>query len=356
MQKHSEGQQARVVAAALKALGIDNFLLGIQDAAFPALPEEDTGCGSPYSDGAAGFLEFVRALGFNGLQLGPQGITARADASPYDGTLFPRNPLSLAPLRLSRLPGNLLPPGEITALVNRGPIGTARVDVASAARYIRTITDLVRGRFRRLGGLQKGPVEPRLVRPYLASRRRNAAWLERDGLYEILKAGYGGKNWQEWDGGAQARLDRTLFAPPAGTGQAAQKRIGELSGPHRAALEDYCFIQYLLAGQHDELRSLCENLGLKLFGDCQIGLSDRDAWYAQGFLLDDYLMGAPPSPTNPEGQPWNYPVFDPRRDPAARPGSPFSAGGAGRQALYRIRRAANRSSPWSDLSLGLPRR
>ena len=31
------------------------------------------------------------------------------------------------------------------------------------------------------------------------------------------------------------------------------------------------------------------------------------------FCFNDYVMGAPPSRTNPEGQPWNYPVLDPRR-------------------------------------------
>ena len=83
---------------ALKILGIQNFLFGIHDPAFPSLPEEDLGCGSPYSEGAAGLLKFVRSLGFNGIQLGPQGITTSANASPYEGSFFSRNPLSLAPL------------------------------------------------------------------------------------------------------------------------------------------------------------------------------------------------------------------------------------------------------------------
>ena len=58
-------------------------------------------------------------------------------------------------------------------------------------------------------------------------------------------------------------------------------------------------------------------MGLKLYGDLQIGYSPRDAWAYQGLFLGDSLMGAPPSRTNPEGQPWNYPVLDPAqyRDP-----------------------------------------
>ncbi|MDD5760280.1 MAG: 4-alpha-glucanotransferase, partial [Desulfobulbaceae bacterium] len=34
---------------------------------------------------------------------------------------------------------------------------------------------------------------------------------------------------------------------------------------------------------------------------------------ADSFLLQGYVMGAPPSRTNPEGQPWNYPLLDPKR-------------------------------------------
>jgi 4-alpha-glucanotransferase len=56
-----------------------------------------------------------------------------------------------------------------------------------------------------------------------------------------------------------------------------------------------------------------EALGLKLYGDLQIGFSAKDAWAYQGLFLEKYLMGAPPSRTNPEGQPWNYPVLDPSR-------------------------------------------
>jgi 4-alpha-glucanotransferase len=43
----------------------------------------------------------------------------------------------------------------------------------------------------------------------------------------------------------------------------------------------------------------------------QIGISHQDAFWLQSLFLRGYKMGAPPSRTNPEGQPWNYPVLDP---------------------------------------------
>jgi 4-alpha-glucanotransferase len=45
----------------------------------------------------------------------------------------------------------------------------------------------------------------------------------------------------------------------------------------------------------------------------QIGLSLRDRWGRSSLFLPDLLLGAPPSRTNPEGQPWGYPVLDPRQ-------------------------------------------
>src|SRR5690606_6232704 len=52
-------------------------------------------------------------------------------------------------------------------------------------------------------------------------------------------------------------------------------------------------------------------LGLSFFGDFQVGYSRRDRWHFESLFLDGYQMGAPPSRTNPEGQPWGYPVLDP---------------------------------------------
>ncbi len=142
-------------------------------------------------------------------------------------------------------------------------------------------------------------------------RRQNNSWLDRDAIYHVLQLHYGGKTWQEWSGTKEASLDRHLFAPPAGREESARLRLAELHRQYSTTLLDYSFIQFLLAEQQRMLQEHCRHLGLKLFGDFQIGFSGSDSWFAQSFLLEDYLMGAPPSRTNPEGQPWNYPVLEP---------------------------------------------
>src|SRR5690348_11129883 len=64
------------VRTALGLLGIDRLVLAIHDQSFPSTLDEDVGRGSPYGLGARALLELLAALGFDGVQLGPQGDTS----------------------------------------------------------------------------------------------------------------------------------------------------------------------------------------------------------------------------------------------------------------------------------------
>jgi 4-alpha-glucanotransferase len=296
------------VSQALDRLGIRNLLVGIQDAAFPAREDEDVGRGSPYSEGAAGFLAFVRELGFRGVQLGPQGATSAGDPSPYDGTLFSRNPVSLALRPLTRPEwGAFLRPEELAEIVAGRPGSADRVSYRYAYASLRRVVALATQRI--AAARDRGdPVLARHARAFAAFRAENADWLERDGLYGALKRGYGERAWAEWP-----EVDRRLLDPPPGGETRAEERRRELRREHADELFAWAVVQYLLHAQHAELQERARGLGLKLFGDLQIGFSPRDAWAAQGLVMRGYLMGAPPSRTNPEGQAWNYPVLDPDR-------------------------------------------
>jgi hypothetical protein len=71
-----ERHDTRLIDAALQLLGTGRFALAIHDSSFPATAEEDIGRGRPCSQGGLGFLRFARSLGFNTVQLEPQGKTA----------------------------------------------------------------------------------------------------------------------------------------------------------------------------------------------------------------------------------------------------------------------------------------
>ena len=312
------------IREALRVLGIRRLLLGIHDPAFPSIAAEDIGRGSPYSLGAREFLDFVLSLGFTGIQLGPQGMTSLTNASPYDGTLFSRNPLSLALLPLTTEEGDaLLPEETLAALVAGRPKGNpARTAHAFAWQTQALVLAEVWQRFK---AKQAQGALTELSEEFALFRDANEHWLVRDGLYEALCHRYGVHSWRNWTGDRQAGLDRHLWHARGETDDNVRKRRRFLLAHFGEAIAAYAFTQFLLDRQHRALRRHARHLGLELFGDLQIGFSDRDAWSAQSFVLPGYVMGAPPSRTNPEGQPWNYPLLDPSRSCMGPDGQPGPA-------------------------------
>jgi 4-alpha-glucanotransferase len=233
------------VAEALQALGIRRLVLAIHDASFPA-GADDVGRGSPYSEAARGFFDFVRALGFTGVQLGPQGLTTRDNPSPYDAMLFSREPLSIAAEPLVGRDAWRALVGDVSWTTARHADHAGAFDRQYAA----------------LAGLWRTHNDA-WSRDVATFAEANRAWLERDAPMDAMPA------------------------------------------------EQYRFVQWLAHRQHDELRRQLAFAGLTLWGDLQIGVSWRDRQTLAPLFLDGYAMGAPPSRTNPEGQPWGYPVLDP---------------------------------------------
>ncbi|MBP7865193.1 MAG: 4-alpha-glucanotransferase [Acidobacteria bacterium] len=306
-----------MIAEALRILGVDNLVLAVHDACFPGLPGQDTGRGTPCSEGAGRFLRFVRDLGFTGLQFGPQGQTSDINASPYDGTVFSRNILSIALHRFAEEEpwGELLGPHTLERWAWGRPAGSEhrtsyRYAFAAARACLQEIYDNWR---RRVSA--KTPDHPTrdMDHAFRAFREENRFWLERDSLYAALVAEYRGAAWIFWPTTGPGSLDRRLWAPLPGEETSVRDRVAALRAKYAHLLEEYCFRQFLAHDQHRELRQTAAGLRLKLYGDLQIGISVSDAWAWQSLYMTDYLMGAPPSRTNPEGQPWNFPVLDPRK-------------------------------------------
>ena len=278
-----------LVRRALEALGIRRLLLGVHDAAFPGDPADDAGRGAPLSRGGLAFLRFAAELGFDGLQLGPQGRTSEIDASPYDGTLFSRNTLSLAlgPLRDE----GILPEEAFDEAIRSRPSGDRVVHAA----VFRNLDRALEAAFRASGG--------KVRREFSAA---NADWLERDALYEALSVEHRLGDWLRWP-----ESDRRLFHPDPAGADAARARREALLREHAALVARYQFEQFLAHEQHAAFRAEAKALGLRLYGDLQIGVSHQDIWSWAAVFVPSLRMGAPPSRTNPAGQPWNYALLDP---------------------------------------------
>lgn len=300
------------IARALALLGKRNLVLSIHDPSFPGAPGEDLGRGSPYTRGGRDFLVFLADLGFTGVQLGPQGQTTAGNPSPYDAELFARNPLSIDLVELAEDPQwiGLLRRETLARIVADAPAGKrvdhAHVHAAHTAA-LAEVTDALAARTAALASVlghrtaaataaldpATAPATRDLLARIAAFTSEHRAWLAYSGHYRQLAAVHG-EDWRRW---SDASLrDLHLRDSPA-------------SPPKPSPA--HAVVQYIAHRQHAALRTFAHTLDLKLFGDLQIGVSLPDLWAHRRLFLADYRMGAPPSRTNPAGQPWNYPVLDP---------------------------------------------
>lgn len=296
------------IREALGLLGVTHLLLAVHDASFPAAPGEDTGRGSPYGAGGLALARFARSLGFTGLQLGPQGQTSPINPSPYDGTLFSRNILSLDLKTLADL--GLLSRRSWEAILagNPRPDGRRVAYGHVIHAYARALCDI---HLNFLTARKLGEGEALSLEREMGELRESARWLRGDALYEALTLEHGNLPWRLWPTSGEAALDSWLCAPLPGEEAACARRRRALETKHRLLLERYSLAQVLLLRQHRAFREAVAGLGLKIYGDVQVGFSLADTWSLRSLLLENYVMGAPPSRTNREGQPWNYQVLDP---------------------------------------------
>jgi 4-alpha-glucanotransferase len=281
---------------ALRVLGIERLVVSIHDASFPSRGDEDTGRGSPYSRGARDFVAFVRDLGFDGVQIGPQGETSLGNPSPYDGSVFSKSVLSL--------PLDLLASEAYARLLDEAALDEARRDLPAGDRrahhehawvvHHRALALASRTLRERLeaGDRQAVGLADRVTR-FSAT----APWLAHDARFEAFAAEHGTDDFRTW---------------PERDREPTEERLAEIETRRADVSLAWALGQLVLHEQHAALRAHLAGLGMSLFGDVQVGLSLRDVWMRGHLFLPGWLLGAPPSRTNPGGQPWGYRVLDPR--------------------------------------------
>lgn len=306
------------ITDALTLLGKDRLVLAIHDSSFPAVAGEDIGRGSPYGYGGQGLLRFARGLGFDGIQFGPQGQTSRDDPSPYDGTLFSRNILSIDWASVTRDPlfVGLLDPQHLNRMVqgNTGSDGHR-----TAYRYAYDAChQALDAMYRRL---EQQPSEI-LAAELDAFTAHHKEWLFADALYHALAVEFGGLHQRDWPVTNEECTSRDLYRHSPEKNAACAARQTNLESHHRYAMARYRLGQFIVHRQHAGFRKLANELGVRMYGDLQVGLSPCDLWSRGDIYLSNYYMGAPPSRTNPDGQSWNYGVLDPEQyyDQEGKPG------------------------------------
>jgi 4-alpha-glucanotransferase len=299
----------------LRALDVDNLVLAVHDACFPALPTADSGRGSPYSQGARQFIDFACRLGFTGLQLGPQGQTSLVNPSPYDSTVFSKNILSIDLSPLTDPTGywaGMLSAQTAQNIVQNAP--TPRIDGYPATAYAYLFVAQQQALREAFATFSNGTVAapsqwPRLRRDFTVFQHRQAHWLEMDALFAALRHKHGTDTWLAWP----SQRDQRLGMRSARQSAAGRARIRGLRRRYAREMEYYRFCQFLVHRQHAQWKAQLASQHFKVFGDLQVGYALQDQWAWQDAFLDTYRLGAPPSRTNPAGQPWDYPILHPQQ-------------------------------------------
>ncbi len=242
--------------------------------------------------------------------MGPSGLTSPGNRSPYDSTLFSREirTIALSPLSEGEPWGGVLPKSRLeAALEERVRSGDRACARAADARLHIALLEEAHERLLRGGGGGLEGLRARLE----TFRREHAGWLARDVEYEAFTAEHGTDDWRQWRLGDGPHPDQGLGGGGAEDPPGAAARRSEVRQRHAGLVAFAEFAQFLAQEQHEDFRRRASALGLTLFADLQIGMSLRDMWARRALFLRGYRLGAPPSRTNPEGQPWNYPVLDP---------------------------------------------
>lgn len=125
-----------------------------------------------------------------------------------------------------------------------------------------------------------------------------AAWLRPYALYCVLRDHFGTGAPTQWAGWEVYDAD---------------KATAYLDDPANAeAVSYYYWLQFILDGQMQEVRSYAEARGVFLKGDLPIGVAPHsvDVWRAPHLFHTEQSAGAPPDDFAADGQNWGFPTYD----------------------------------------------
>ena len=125
-----------------------------------------------------------------------------------------------------------------------------------------------------------------------------AAWLRPYALYCVLRDHFGTGAPTQWAGWEVYDED---------------KATAYLDDPaHAEAVGYYYWLQFILDGQMQEVRSYAEARGIFLKGDLPIGVAPHsvDVWRAPHLFHTEQSAGAPPDDFAADGQNWGFPTYD----------------------------------------------
>lgn len=273
----------KVQSEARKQLGIDKTTATIFDFSVPSL-KNDTGIGTSFSPEAQDLAALLKTMcGVNSIQLQPQGEISNYVRSPYSGTGFS---LGMHIIDLNKLQDESYG-GILTAKDLKSPYmnrvsnhDSVNYDNVFAEDGQKAMLQKAYARFEKLD--ESSPIK----KEFEKFKKDNSYWVERDALYEAVAVANGSKDMKTWD-----YRDQNVFATKDGD----RARIAELklvrdnAGNNVVDFEE--FVQFIADKQQKESKTNFNKQGIDIYGDCQIGFSQKDFWAHKSAFYPNYEFG-----------------------------------------------------------------
>lgn len=311
LRKEEESDYQKTMEAGFKAAGSEQRIAITHGSVFPAAGR-DSFIGSPYGEGAKAYIKFLKLNGFNGNQLGPNGVLYDNEISPYNASALNENPLfiDLAPLT-SPAYGKILSEAtykKITEAIKPTDKNYTFSDQIEAklAYYLGLSESYKNFKI----NLSKGqPQAIKLNSEFENFKDAKGRQTEEEGMYRLLSTLNRSEDFTKWKNVS----DQTLMEDIRKGDKNAQKRYETLLKKYKNPIEQYQFEQFLVSKQIHENKKFRENLGFKYFSDFLIGCSKMDVWRYKEAFLEGYAIGAFERDPNTPHQTWQIPVLNPRK-------------------------------------------
>jgi len=177
----------------------------------------------------------------------------------------------------------------------------AFVDYAAVTKLKQSVLEILFESFQRNHG-NKGKEENVRKRDFMRFQEQGGDPLHRFSIFETLSEHFGGKSWQDW---------------PKSYRQPESKAVTKFAKENKSRLLFFQYIQWQADRQlaYAQERAKESGVSIGLYRDLAIGAAPdgAEAWSAQGVVVTDASVGAPPDPFNMLGQDWGTPPLHPHR-------------------------------------------